>query len=416
MSRNNENILNKISFCEVCGNHDLESVLDLGHHAMCDDLIKIGDSNATKKYPISILFCDNCKTAHQEFQVPKHMLFPETYHYRAALTKDVLNGMQDLVSSCESNKGSLKNKKILDIGCNDGSLLSIFKDKGALTYGIEPTNAAIDAKSSNHVVVQDYFSPETAANFVKEHGKPDITTFTNVFAHIENLADVLNALNILMQDSDSLLVIENHYLGSVLDSNQFDTFYHEHPRTYSYTSFKHIAKSLNAVITLLEFPRRYGGNIRVFISREDLSVSSMINEVDVLKKETLFKDQFLRLSKNTKIWCEKKRDRLMKEINQSGKLRAKAFPGRAAILLELLGLTEEHISAVYEQPASPKIGHYVPGTLIPIMSDEELDVEDPSPIINLAWHIDDEIKRHMHKLGYSGRIIPIVSNDDFTGS
>lgn len=408
-----EQLLNKITTCEVCGDHKLENVLDLGYHAMCDDLIKIGEQRKTEKYPIQILFCNNCKTAHQQYQVPKNILFPDTYHYRASLTKDVLSGMRELVDSCESKFGSLANKTILDIGCNDGSLLSIFKEKGAITYGIEPTNAAAEARAKHHNVIQDYFSKEVALNFVGSNGKPDIITFTNVFAHIENLEDVLAALNVLMQDTAAHLVVENHYLGSVLAHNQFDTFYHEHPRTYSYTSFKHIAKSLNAHIVGLEFPKRYGGNIRVFLSRVPASIDGTAAEIEVLERESSLQRGFTRMSANIATWRQRKRNELLKEIGNHGRLRAKAFPGRAAIILELLELTEEHIAAVYEQPMSPKVGCYVPGTAIPILSDEELDVSDSAPIVNLAWHIQSEISTYLKKIGFQGRVVPIVSQEDF---
>ena len=99
-----------------------------------------------------------------------------------------------------------------------------------------------------------------AKKYLAEHGSPDIITFTNVFAHIENLSELIEALLIIMTPR-TLLVIENHYLGSVLDSCQFDTFYHEHPRTYSLTSFKYIAISLGVTLQNVEFPMRYGGNI-----------------------------------------------------------------------------------------------------------------------------------------------------------
>ena len=384
-----EQLLNKITTCEVCGDHKLENVLDLGYHAMCDDLIKIGEQKTTEKYPIKILFCNNCKTAHQQYQVPKKVLFPDTYHYRASLTKDVLSGMRDLVDLCESRLGCLANKTILDIGCNDGSMLSMFKEKGSITYGIEPTNAAAEARSKHHNVIQNFFDKDIAHSFVKSHGKPDVITFTNVFAHIENLADVLAALRVLMHDTTHL-VIENHYLGSVLEHNQFDTFYHEHPRTYSYTSFKYIAKSLNVHIVGLEFPKRYGGNIRVFLSRTPASVDRPAAEVEVLQRESSFYRDFSRLPAKIATWRLRKRKELLKEIENHVRFRAKAFPGRAAIILELLTLTEEHIAAVYEQPMSPKVGCYVPGTRIPILSDEELDVSDSAPIVNLAWHIQGQ--------------------------
>ncbi len=413
MSKNLDQSVNKISVCEVCGNNNLEHALDLGLHAMCDDLIKIGDNTTTEKYPISILYCNTCKTAHQEYQVPKRVLFPHTYHYRAALTQDVLRGMRELVESCEAKISNLDGKKILDIGCNDGSLLSIFKGKGAETFGIEPTGAADDAKKKDHTIIQDYFSKEAAINFVEKHGKPDIITFTNVFAHIENLGDILEALGILTQDTNTYLVIENHYLGAVIDQNQFDTFYHEHPRTYSYTSFKYIADSLNATMTTFEFPKRYGGNIRVFMTCSDTDNTSKDGESEILAREALFDKGLKQLSDNMIAWQSKKKQQLMDQINLNGKLRAKAFPGRAAIILELLELTEDHISAVYEQDASPKVGCYIPGTRIPIKADRDFDNTDSSPIINLAWHIQDEIASYMKSSGFEGSVMPIISQDDF---
>jgi hypothetical protein len=112
---------NQINSCEACGNKTLEFVLDLGLHPMCDDLVRVGDNRVCNEYPIEIFFCKNCNTAHQRFQVTKEDLFPSTYHYRRRFTADVLNGMKGLVDSCAQRTGSLAGRKVIDIGCNDGS-------------------------------------------------------------------------------------------------------------------------------------------------------------------------------------------------------------------------------------------------------------------------------------------------------
>ena len=154
--------LTQINLCEVCGNTNLKPVLNLGRHPLCDDLVPVGGSRSSNEYPIEILFCTNCLTAHQKYQVPKDILFPDSYHYRSKNTIDVLNGMKELVDSCDNLLDGLKGKKVLDIGCNDGSLLKIFKEKGALTYGIEPTGAYIDALDNGSEIVNGYFNNEIA--------------------------------------------------------------------------------------------------------------------------------------------------------------------------------------------------------------------------------------------------------------
>lgn len=291
----------EISSCEVCENDRLISVLNLGNHPLCDDLVPLGDNRQCAEYPIEILFCRRCCTAHQRFQVPKYDLFPAEYHYRARHTIDVLNGMKQLVDDCEKTIGCLKDKKVLDIGCNDGSLLSIFKEKGARTFAIEPTDAYKDAIEAGHQTWNAYFCSEVSKNFVDEFGQPDIITFTNVFAHIENLPDLILALKIISHPQ-TVIVIENHYLGSILEKCQFDTFYHEHPRTYSYTSFSYIAASLNMHIHKVEFPKRYGGNIRVFLSKSGQKnvFDSQWSGLGVSEK--LFGQKLTYLSEQIKEW------------------------------------------------------------------------------------------------------------------
>ena len=145
--------------CEVCGGSRLKDVLDLGSHPLCDDLVPIGNPSIPATYPIDIVFCPTCKTAHQAFQVPKRTLFPNTYHYRARHTADVLNGMRQLVERCEKQVGSLNDLLVLDVGCNDGSLLSIFRERGARTIGVEPTGAATDAKEARPHSLPGLFRP-----------------------------------------------------------------------------------------------------------------------------------------------------------------------------------------------------------------------------------------------------------------
>jgi len=399
----------EIQKCEVCGNLDLKEVLDLGLHPMCDDLVHQTDNRICKEYPIVINFCSRCYTAHQKYQIPKTELFPKSYHYRSRFTADVLNGMKTLIQDCKRYIPDFNKKKVIDIGCNDGSLLDFFKQEGAITAGIEPTNAGLEAMDKGHYIFNDFLSIDSAKKMVEERGQFDVITFTNVFAHIENLEEVIDALKIIKKKS-TIIIIENHYLGSVLDRNQFDTFYHEHPRTYSYTSFLYIAKSLELDIINVEFPSRYGGNIRVIIGDKHLYPEVNFDANELAENESYFEERFKKIREEIVLWKEKKTNQLKNLVQKYGPLKAKAFPGRAAILVKLLNLDNSIISSTYEKPGSMKIGNYIPGTRIIILSDDELfkTLESENVIVNLAWHISDEIETYLRSNGFKGEIVNIL--------
>ena len=401
MSESNT-VVAKIETCEVCLSKLEGPELDFGYQPLCDELkASPEESLHVTKYHQNIILCQICFTAHQKYQVPKKELFKPNYHYRASLTKDVLNGMEELAISCSKYKNLNEKSVVLDIGCNDGSLLSIFKNiYNVKTIGVDPTDSIDDALDLD-LKIKDYFSSDTIEKINEKYNRVDVITFTNVFAHIEDLKSLLVNLKKIISD-ETLIIIENHYLGAILESNQFDTFYHEHPRTYSYKSFQFIAKSLGLNLLDAQYVSRYGGNIRVYLGKG--KEQSKPN-----KNEASFSDDFIETQIGIEKWKVETRVKVKNLIKRYGRLRAKAFPGRAAILIKLLKLNESHISAVYEIKGSMKVGHYVPGTRIPILPEAELyNLKDQDkPILNLAWHIPGEVRANLTLNRYNGEVIDI---------
>ena len=390
--------------CSVCNGSRLKKVLDLGNQPLCDDLIKIDSNETSNLYPIEIYLCLDCLTAHQKIEVKKEKLFPKTYHYRAANTPSIISGMRELVDELSSLK--IKNTEelsVIDIGCNDGSLLNIFKTYNCKTIGVDPTDA-IKVASQNHITYQAFFNSETANKIISEHGYPDVITFTNSFAHIENFQDLLSAVNILMSQQ-TILIVENHYLGKVLSTGQFDTFYHEHVRTYSAKSFDYIAKSLSAYICKYSFPKRYGGNIRVFISKTKYN-----NNLKIVNEESTLED-FSKLSNFIDKWKANKSNEIEIFVKRSKKpMLGIAFPGRSSIPLNMLNLDTNLLAATYEIKGSSKTGYYAPGTRIPIYPEADLfSMKDkPETVLNLAWHIERDVIQNLKLNKYSPRLINII--------
>ena len=387
-------------FCEVCSQPVGELSLDLGDHPLCDDLAPIGSVQVAPRYQQLITLCKNCLTAHQVIQVEKELLFKPSYHYRASLTQDVLDGMRSLVQSLESLIGvSPSEANVVDIGCNDGSLLGIFKEiYGCTTVGVDPTGAILESADKIDYKFNEYFSEETVDNIKRVTNHVNLITFTNVFAHIENLPNLLKNLRNLISH-DTSLVIENHYLGAILDRNQFDTFYHEHPRTYSLRSFQFIARSMGMNITHVEFPSRYGGNIRVIMKRGgiEFDLSSYADQEDQ------FIEGFNSLQDVYNAWKLHAKEKIS-ELKSHGYIYGKALPGRAVMLISALEVDSGEMPIIFEQPNSPKVGNFVPGTKIEIRSDDNLLSSNPEVLIVWSWHIIDEIVPYLDSLGYKGEI------------
>ncbi len=385
----------KIDKCEVCVKTLEGPELDFGYQPLCDELHKTTEESLTvPRYHQNIVLCETCLTAHQKYQVPKNELFKPNYHYRAALTKDVINGMNELAESCIEYTNLNEESVVLDVGCNDGSLLSIFKKKyNVKTIGVDPTDAIDDAINLD-LKIKDYFSSGTVEKINEKFNKVDVITFTNVFAHIEDLKSLLENLKKIISD-ETLIIIENHYLGSIINQNQFDTFYHEHPRTYSIKSFSFISEQLDTGILDIVFPKRYGGNIRVVMSKKIVKIKEK-------KPEDSFAiSDFQKIQTYYESWNLNSKNLIEDLMNSGSQFNGKSLPGRGVMLINSLDISKSFMPKVFEQNFSPKVGNYVPGTDIYVDKDENIDGDN---LIIWSWHVIDEIISYLEKINYKGSI------------
>lgn len=394
MSESNT-IVAKIETCEVCLSKLAGPELDFGDQPLCDELkASPEESLHVTKYHQNIILCQICFTAHQKYQVPKKELFKPNYHYRASLTQDVLNGMEELAISCSKYKNLNEESVVLDVGCNDGSLLSIFKKiYNVKTIGVDPTDSIDDALDLD-LKIKDYFSSDTIEKINEKFNKVDVITFTNVFAHIEDLKSLLVNLKKIISD-ETLIVIENHYLGSIIEQNQFDTFYHEHPRTYSIKSFDFISNQLDVGILEILFPKRYGGNIRVIMSKQIRK-----KKEDILEDKFILSD-FQKIQSHYESWNTDSKKIIEDLISSGYKFNGKSLPARGVMLINSLDITKSFMPKVFEQNFSPKVGNYVPGTDIYIDKDENLTGDN---LIIWSWHVVEEIISYLKKIEFKGSI------------
>ena len=382
-----------INHCQICGNKDIKAVLDLGYQPLADDLKDTKSTNAgTTFFPIEIGFCKKCILLQNNYIVDDKSLYTKNYHYRPGITKDVVNNFQSMSQKLTKLYDLNLESIVADIGCNDGSLLKQFRKLGIIkTVGIEPTDTIKYAKPKIKTV-QDFMNISSSRKALKFYGKVDLITTTNVFAHTNNLKTFILGVKKLIK-KNGIFVIENHYLGAILKKKQFDSFYHEHLRTYSLLSLVRLMKYYGFRIINAYTTDRYGGNIQAHFSLGNLKKSHNVNKIldkevkDKLNKEMTYK----KLKKD----IENIDYQISTFINQNKhkKIVAKAFPARASILVHRFSSIKNNISFVAEQPSSLKLNKYVPGTNIKIISSEKLKTFKPDIMIILAWHLFDTIHK-----------------------
>ena len=390
----------QVKACQICGNEKLYKVLNLGHQPLADDLMPVNQGQKeVLYYPLSISFCKKCILLQNDYIVGDNKLYPKSYHYIPGITKDVLKNFEKLSKFLIKIYTPDKDKDlIVDLGCNDGSLLNQFKKSGCKkVLGIEPTDTIKLAKKKGINVIQDFFNIRSANKAIKNYGKAKLVTTTNVFAHTNNLKEFICGVKKLIL-KNGVFVVENHYLLDVIKKTQFDTFYHEHLRTYSLTSLIKLMKYYGFNIVDAYTSDRYGGNIQAHFTLSKINKSP--NVIKILKNEKKQKlDQektYLNFSKK----IEESKENLRKFINKNKhkNIVAKAFPARASILIHYYDFLKTNVKYIAEQPTSKKLNYYAPGTNLKILSSDNMKKNEPDYVIVLAWHLFDTIYNKWNKI------------------
>lgn len=395
-----------IDKCQICNSNKMAEVGDLGCQPLADDLQNFNSIDRKyTSYPLIINFCEKCILLQNKYIVGDKILYPNTYHYTPGISKDVVNNFDEL-SKFLISKYKLKcNDLIVDVGCNDGSLLQKFKDNKILnTIGIEPTDTIKFAKQKKIVSYKSFFDEKIAKKIKAKHGAAKIIVTTNVFAHTANLGKFLNSVNILLSN-DGVLVIENHYLKKVIEFNQFDTFYHEHLRTYSLTSLKKLLGYYKLNLFFAKTSERYGGNIQAHFSKKKILLDQ--NCKKILKNEIKF--HLDRKATYVKFFNRIKKIKLdlniFLEKNKKKKIVGKSFPARASVLINYFNFIPDYINTIFEQPTSQKLNKYVPGTNIKIKNSKKMLKIKPDIVIIFAWHLYETISKKWKKKGLNAKYI-----------
>ena len=407
----------EIKKCRVCESDNLIPIISLGNQ----HIVNFVDSKhqESPKCPLDLVLCEKCKLVQLKHNAPSEAMWGDQYWYKSSINKMIREDLKDIVQNVENIYPLNSEDIVVDIGCNDGTLLDFYsKDKALNLVGFEPSsNVARESSEKGFEVINDFFNSKS---FKEKFGnkKAKVITAISMFYDLEDpnkfMEDIVECL-----DEKGLFVIQQNYIVKMLENNAFDNICHEHREYYSYLSLKNLLDKYNLETFDIVENEINGGSIRTYIKfkgNQNLKgapgseerIAKLIEKekeigLDTIKPYIEFASRIENIKKEL--------IEFLKEKKQEGKsICALGASTRGLVLLQYFGLGPEIIDCIFDRNPD-KEGKKSVGSWIPITSPDNFEKYKPDYQLVLIWHIfkgigDDE-KEFVNKGGKF--ILPLPS-------
>lgn len=387
--------------CRLCGGA-FEEVLDLGLTYPSEFV----DEQAEQvKVPLTLVKCVDCDLVQLKHTVNQDKLYRQ-YWYRSSLNNSMVTALQNIVTEIELYQKLKPGDVLVDIGCNDGILFSLYSNREArVMVGFDPAkNLASEAKTRCDYFFNDYF---TAAGYDElELPKASVVTSIAMFYDLEDPHSFIEDVASILAD-DGMWVIQMTDLVSMLEINAFDNISHEHLEYYSLTVLDSLLLEHRLEISHVEFNQVNGGSIRVYVHKE-CALPSWQYICALEAEENFFdssNDPFKEFKERTEdikrivVGC------IVDEVANGKTVAVMGASTKGNTLLQYFGLDDSLISHAAEINKE-KFGKRTIGTNIPIIDEQYSLALHPDYYLILPWHfIDNFIERNMNYLKKGGKFI-----------
>lgn len=376
--------------CRVCEGTDLVRVLDLGSTPPANAYLKKEDlGKPEKSFPLALYYCRTCSLAQLLDVVNPEILFKD-YHFLTGASSPSVEHFKKYAEEALRPLISSKDDLVIDIGGNDGVLLSFVKDY-ARVLNIDPAdNLASLSEARGVPFYPAFFTSQTADDIIAKYGKAKVVVANNVFAHTDPLRDVFKGIAKLI-GKDGVFICEVHWQKHLIEEGAFDQIYHEHLCFHSLHSLRHLVESAGMKIYDVQIVPTQGRSLRIFVAK-DRTPTPNVERVLAEEERVGLIDEAAHRSFGRNIEGEKEKLlTLLRNLKAAGKkIVGYGAPAKGNTLLNYYGIGPDILD--YLTDTTPlKQGLYSPGMHIPIVSPEKLLTDTPDYILLLAWNFRDAI-------------------------
>jgi NDP-4-keto-2,6-dideoxyhexose 3-C-methyltransferase len=402
--------------CRVC-NSSLESIFSLGEQYISNFLTPQQPDGP--KAPLELVLCSRCRLLQLRHTVPAEAMY-KNYWYRSGTNQTMRDALADIAKKAGSLTYLQEGDSVLDIGCNDGTLLASYETNGIYRIGFDPAeNLAVYSRKIADKLVAGFFESEAFYLDPELSGRrPKIVTSIAMFYDLEDpnrfVADIKKVMH-----PEGLWIVQMSYLLLMLKTNDFGNICHEHLEYYSLQSFEYLLNLHDFVLVDVELNDVNGGSFRAYIRNRSADESVFGSES--YRREAQHRVSALR-EKEAKMGLDKiepylefaTRVERVKEdvygfirdhVRQNERVYVYGASTKGNTMLQYFGLDNSLISAAAERNPD-KWGKVTVGTRIPIVSEAEARAAKPDFFLVLPWHFVDEFTaREKDYLSSSGRFI-----------
>jgi SAM-dependent methyltransferase len=382
--------------CRLCGG-ELELLLLLPDTPLANEYPRRrGDWQ--EKFPLYLSQCCDCRHVQMPVQVSPERLFSD-YQYQSGTSPVFRAHLEELAVRVTRLLGGT-DKRILEIGSNDGTLLRALADCGHYPLGIEPARNLANAASRAGLPTLCRFWPDFTGE--KPPGEQDAVIALNVYAHVADMDGFTAAVKRVLKRG-GWFIFEVGYLRDVVERGHFDVIYHEHLDYHQLRSLDPFLRRHGLYLRDVERNESQGGTIRCFASTEDGEQSESLKRLLAEEKVALNQEALFNFWVDTRT----ARDEIAQAIytaSQRGPVDGYGCPAKLTTLAYACGLGQHRIRRIYEDN-SLKVGRYTPGTHIPIVGTEKLYRAPPETLVIFAWNFAEDIMRRCRENGFDGTFI-----------
>jgi novobiocin biosynthesis protein NovU/D-mycarose 3-C-methyltransferase len=372
----------------------LKLILDLGKTALVNDFLKPEEvANYKISLPLRVVLCPDCSLVQLADTVDPRILYSH-YAYVTSTSKTMdthLNKMMThLLTTARLGSGS----KVLEIASNTGVFLKKFKEQGCEVLGIEPAGNIADVALATAIPTRkEFFNAATAGKLKAEWGAADLILGRHVFAHIDDLRDLVAGLE-AVSHAETLIAFEVPYLVDFFEHTEYDTIYHEHLSYISVRAIEALVKDSAFMLSRVDHYPIHGGSILFHLRHRSSKAAPHASVAQALEKEKQMRlaepvtwEAFAQRVNHIRTGLPA----LLRKLKAQGKrIIGYGASAKGNTLLNTCGITTKELDYIIDNTPF-KQDKIAPGSWIPVRPPERLLKEQPDYALLLAWNFAPEI-------------------------